>query len=128
METVSVGIDTGSTFTDLVAVELERGRHHYRKVPTLTADPARGILDGIVELLDRNGLDRAAVKLLVLGTTPEERRLPAAGADIKLPHGSVLRIVTPAGGGYGERGSVTAARSNATYAKDASPRMRLASC
>ena len=36
METVCVGIDTGGTFTDLVAVELERGRHHYHKVPTLT--------------------------------------------------------------------------------------------
>jgi N-methylhydantoinase B len=33
---------------------------------------------------------------------PEERRLPAAGADIKLPRDSVLRIVTPGGGGYGE--------------------------
>jgi predicted NBD/HSP70 family sugar kinase len=77
METVCVGIDTGGTFTDLVAVELERGRHHYHKVPTLTADPAKGILDGIVELLDRTGLDRAAVKLLVLGTIhgpPLERK------------------------------------------------------
>jgi N-methylhydantoinase A len=69
METVCVGIDTGGTFTDLVAVELERSRYHYHKVPTLTADPAKGILDGIAELLDRNGLDRTAVKLLVLGTT-----------------------------------------------------------
>ena len=42
---VLVGIDTGGTFTDLVAVELERGRYHYHKVPTVTADPARGILD-----------------------------------------------------------------------------------
>jgi len=32
----------------------------------------------------------------------EERRLRAAGADIKLPRDSVLRIVTPGGGGYGE--------------------------
>ena len=31
---VWVGIDTGGTFTDLVAVELERGRYHYHKVPT----------------------------------------------------------------------------------------------
>ena len=41
METVCVGIDTSGTFTDLVAVELERGRHHYHKVPTLTGDPAK---------------------------------------------------------------------------------------
>jgi N-methylhydantoinase A len=69
MATVCVGIDTGGTFTDLVAVELERGRYHYHKVPTTSEDPARGILDGIAELLDLNGLARGEVRLLVLGTT-----------------------------------------------------------
>src|SRR3954453_14331090 len=69
METGCVGIDTGGTFTDLVAVEIERGRYHYHKVPTLTADPAKGTLDGIAELLDSNGLPRSSVKFLVLGTT-----------------------------------------------------------
>ncbi len=64
-----VGIDTGGTFTDLVAVELASGRYHYHKVPTTTADPARGILDGIAELLDQNRLARADVAFLVLGTT-----------------------------------------------------------
>jgi N-methylhydantoinase B len=33
--------------------------------------------------------------------TPEERKLPSAAADVALPRGSVLRIATPAGGGYG---------------------------
>jgi N-methylhydantoinase A len=69
MGTVCVGIDTGGTFTDLVAVELARGRFHYHKVPTVTADPARGILDGVAELLDRNGLARRDVGFIVLGTT-----------------------------------------------------------
>src|SRR5688572_14954120 len=69
MGTVCVGIDTGGTFTDLVAVELERKQYHYHKVPTLTDDPAHGILDGITELLDVNGLKRGDVKFLVLGTT-----------------------------------------------------------
>ncbi|MES2562694.1 MAG: hydantoinase/oxoprolinase family protein [Pseudomonadota bacterium] len=69
MATVCVGIDTGGTFTDLVAVELERGRYHYHKVPTLTADPATGILEGINELLDQHALARADVKLVVFGTT-----------------------------------------------------------
>lgn len=69
MSAVCVGIDTGGTFTDLVAVELERGRYHYHKVPTITADPARGILEGIAELLDRNALERGDVAFLVLGTT-----------------------------------------------------------
>src|SRR5688572_12193213 len=69
MGTVCVGIDTGGTFTDLVAVELERKQYHYHKVPTLTDDPAHGILEGITELLDVNGLKRGDVKFLVLGTT-----------------------------------------------------------
>src|SRR6188508_558426 len=69
MGILSVGIDTGGTFTDLVAVELERGRYHYHKVPTVTDDPARGILEGVAELLDGSGLLREHVKLLVLGTT-----------------------------------------------------------
>ena len=66
---VFVGIDTGGTFTDLVAVEVGSGRYHYHKVPTITADPAKGILEGIAELLDQNGLARTDVKFLVLGTT-----------------------------------------------------------
>jgi len=31
MGAVWVGIDTGGTFTDLVAVEVGRGRYHYHK-------------------------------------------------------------------------------------------------
>jgi N-methylhydantoinase A len=71
MRTIHVGIDTGGTFTDLVAVELTRGRwrYHYHKVPTLTHDPATGILEGLAELLDDNQLPREDVKLVVLGTT-----------------------------------------------------------
>ncbi len=34
--------------------------------------------------------------------TPEERKLPSAAADVRLPRGSLLRICTPAGAGYGE--------------------------
>ena len=33
---------------------------------------------------------------------PDERKLPSAAADIPLPRGSVLRISTPAGAGYGD--------------------------
>jgi N-methylhydantoinase A len=69
MATVCVGIDTGGTFTDLVAVDLDRGAYHYHKVPTTSDDPAEGILKGIAELLDQNGLKRGDVAFLVLGTT-----------------------------------------------------------
>lgn len=69
MKAVCVGIDTGGTFTDLVAIEPGRGRYCYHKVPTTTGDPARGILEGVAQLLDDNGLARGDVAFLVLGTT-----------------------------------------------------------
>ncbi len=34
--------------------------------------------------------------------TPQEQKLPSAAADVPLPRGSVLRICTPAGAGYGD--------------------------
>jgi len=64
-----VGIDTGGTFTDLVAAGLDGRRYCYHKVPTTTGDPARGILEGVAELLDQNGIARRDVAFLVLGTT-----------------------------------------------------------
>ncbi len=69
MSKIFVGIDTGGTFTDLVAADLDSGRYCYHKAPTTTADPARGILDGIAELLDQNAIARRDVVFLVLGTT-----------------------------------------------------------
>ncbi|MCC6531155.1 MAG: hydantoinase/oxoprolinase family protein [Burkholderiales bacterium] len=69
MSRVGVGIDTGGTFTDLVAVDIDKGAYYYHKVPTLTADPATGILDGITELLAASGLSRRDVAAIVLGTT-----------------------------------------------------------
>ena len=36
--------------------------------------------------------------------TAGERKLPAAAAEVRLPRGAVLRICTPAGGGYGAPG------------------------
>jgi N-methylhydantoinase A len=66
---IFVGIDTGGTFTDLVAADLDSGCYYYHKVPTTTGDPARGILDGIADLLDQNKLARNDVAFLVLGTT-----------------------------------------------------------
>jgi len=64
-----IGIDTGGTFTDLVLVAPERGRWHYHKVPTFTADPAKCILDGVAELLQLAAVKPAEVDFLVLGTT-----------------------------------------------------------
>ncbi|MBP7564544.1 MAG: hydantoinase/oxoprolinase family protein [Burkholderiaceae bacterium] len=64
-----IGIDTGGTFTDLVLANPGNGHWHYHKVPTRTADPAQGILDGIVEIIGLAGIHPSEVSFLVLGTT-----------------------------------------------------------
>jgi N-methylhydantoinase B len=47
------------------------------------------------------GEDGESGKFVLNPGTADERQLPAAAADVRLPRGSVLRIATPAGGGYG---------------------------
>jgi len=46
--------------------------------------------------------------------TPQEQRLPSAAGDVALPRGSVLRICTPGGGGYGD----SAARDADAHVRD----------
>jgi len=48
------------------------------------------------------GGDGACGAFVLNPGTPREQRLPAAAGEIALPRGSVLRICTPAGGGYGD--------------------------
>ncbi|MBM3356477.1 MAG: hydantoinase B/oxoprolinase family protein [Betaproteobacteria bacterium] len=47
------------------------------------------------------GKDGATGAFVLNPGMPGERRLQSAAADVRLPRGSVLRIMTPAGGGYG---------------------------
>jgi N-methylhydantoinase A len=69
MATHWIGIDTGGTFTDLVLRHTRDGASIFHKVPTRTADPAQGILDGIQELLELAAVPAADVEFVVLGTT-----------------------------------------------------------
>ncbi len=56
-----------------------------------------------VAALGMKGGETGALGAFLLNPgTPDEKKLPSAAADVKLPRGSVLRICTPAGGGYGE--------------------------
>lgn len=45
---------------------------------------------------------------------PDERKLPAAAGEVELPRGSVLRVATPGGGGYG----APASRETAAVERD----------
>ena len=69
MTTLSIGVDTGGTFTDLVLRDRSAGALAIHKLPTTPDDPARGILDGVAALVKQTGYDASAVELLVHGTT-----------------------------------------------------------
>ncbi len=59
-----VGIDTGGTFTDLVAL-LPNGRWSHAKVLSTPNDP----LQAVVEALDQAGIQASEIDLVVVGTT-----------------------------------------------------------
>src|SRR5215217_5014092 len=72
---VRIGIDTGGTFTDVVAVDEESGRTTTTKTPSTPADPAEGFLTGVRKVLDLMGLDGSAVTAVSHGTTVATNQL-----------------------------------------------------
>ena len=97
MKKLSIGIDTGGTFTDLVLCELASGRTTYHKLPTSTGDPAQAVLDGIAEIIDLAQQPRAAVEFLVLGTTLGtnavlERKCARTGMITTAGFGDILEL------------------------------------
>ncbi|PSK89132.1 N-methylhydantoinase A [Murinocardiopsis flavida] len=68
---VRVGIDTGGTFTDVVALDEETGRLVGTKTPTTPADPADGFMAGLRKVLAELGRTGPAARLsaVVHGTT-----------------------------------------------------------
>ncbi len=69
MASYALGIDIGGTFTDIVLYDRRNAAHHTRKVLTTPDDPARGVIAGLTELLESNGLDPRGVRRLVHATT-----------------------------------------------------------
>ena len=62
-----LSVDIGGTFTDIVVDA--GGRLHTAKVPTTVEAPARGFLDGSVQLLDAAGIAPGRVSSIIHGTT-----------------------------------------------------------
>ncbi|MFC2060543.1 hydantoinase/oxoprolinase N-terminal domain-containing protein [Chloroflexota bacterium] len=50
-----IGIDTGGTFTDSVALELSTGRIVTAKVPSIPMDPSEGLFNSLEQVLMRAG-------------------------------------------------------------------------
>ena len=64
-----VGVDVGGTFTDVMYSDSVAGTVIIHKVPTTGDDPSRGVMTGIIELCERNGIDPAQVDYVFHGTT-----------------------------------------------------------
>jgi N-methylhydantoinase A/oxoprolinase/acetone carboxylase beta subunit len=64
-----VGVDVGGTFTDIVYADIGGDITLVHKVPTTPADPSIGVLNGIRELAQRNGIDPASIDHVFHGTT-----------------------------------------------------------
>ncbi|MGY1653189.1 hydantoinase/oxoprolinase family protein [Geodermatophilus sp. SYSU D01119] len=72
---VRIGIDTGGTFTDVVAVDEDTGQTTTTKTPSTPADPAEGFLEGVRKVLGLMGLDGSAVTAVSHGTTVATNQL-----------------------------------------------------
>jgi N-methylhydantoinase A len=72
---VRIGIDTGGTFTDVVAVDEETGEVATTKTPSTPTDPADGFLTGVRKVLGQLGLDGSAVTAVSHGTTVATNQL-----------------------------------------------------
>ncbi len=72
---IRIGIDTGGTFTDVVAVDEESGALVVTKTPSTPSDPAVGFMTGVHKVLDELGLDGSAVSAVSHGTTVATNKL-----------------------------------------------------
>ena len=69
MRHIRIGIDTGGTFTDVVAFDESTGRLTTTKTPSTPADPAQGFLTGVDKVLDVVGAAGGDVASASHGTT-----------------------------------------------------------
>jgi N-methylhydantoinase A len=76
-----IGIDTGGTFTDIVAVDGATGRMLVTKVASTPANPAVGLVNGVREILGHAGGAAGDVATLSHGTTVATNALLQSAID-----------------------------------------------
>jgi N-methylhydantoinase A len=76
MGRIRIGIDTGGTFTDVVAVDEGTGRILTTKVPSTPADPAEGFLAAVDRIRDLiTGAEPSGITAISHGTTVATNQL-----------------------------------------------------
>ena len=75
MRRIRIGIDTGGTFTDVVALDEENGELVTTKTPSTPGNPADGFMTGIDRILGQLGADGDAVTAISHGTTVATNQL-----------------------------------------------------
>ena len=80
------GVDVGGTFTDLVLVDVARGRVLTEKLPTTADDPSKAIVAGLMALRNRLSLDQreAAIRVVHATTLVTNALIERKGANIAL--------------------------------------------
>lgn len=69
MSGLSLGIDIGGTFTDIVIYDPDAGKHFIWKESTTPDDPARGVITGVSNLLERESIAPSSIARVVHATT-----------------------------------------------------------
>jgi len=72
---IRIGVDTGGTFTDVVAVDTGSGRIVTTKTPSTPTDPAEGFLAGIDKILGLIGAPPSQISGILHGTTVATNQL-----------------------------------------------------
>lgn len=72
---IRIGIDTGGTFTDIVAFDEAAGTVVTTKTPSTPDDPAQGFLTGVTKVLDILGENGDALTAVSHGTTVATNQL-----------------------------------------------------
>lgn len=78
---IRIGIDTGGTFTDVVAFDEETGEVVTTKTPSTPSNPADGFLAGIDKVLELLGADGSAIDAVSHGTTVATNQLLEGKVD-----------------------------------------------
>ena len=84
----TIGVDVGGTFTDFYALDEAGGVVHAGKRPSTPDNPARAIIEGLLALAARHGIDLAELRRLSHGTTV------GTNALIQRRGGDVVMITT----------------------------------